>query len=148
MSGKGSSMRGNATTSRRVERQRHIKRISCKGGAMRGNATNSWRVERQQHIERMSGKGGATRSDVTTSQGKQETNWSGRWRRRVERQQHAEKTSCRGRVPRGITTTSQRVERRLCIKRMGGKGGATRSNGTTSRGKQKANRKWEVEAGC
>jgi hypothetical protein len=46
---------------------------------------------------------------------------------------------------RGNAKISWRVERRLCVKRMGGKGGATRSNATTSRGKQKANWRWEVE---
>ncbi len=31
------------------------------------------------------------------------------------------------------------------VKRMGGKGGVMRNNATTSWGKQKANRRWEVE---
>ncbi len=79
--------------------------------------------------------GGATRSDVTTSQGKQEANGSGRWRRHVERQQFTKRMSCRGRVTRGIATISRHVERQLPVQRMGGKGGATRSNATTSQGK-------------
>jgi hypothetical protein len=36
-------------------------------------------------------------------------------------------------------------QKRLRVKRIGDKGSATRSNATTSRGKQKANGKWEVE---
>jgi hypothetical protein len=52
MSGTGSAMRGNATTSWRVERRQHMKRMSCKGGATRDNTTTSWLVERRQRIER------------------------------------------------------------------------------------------------
>jgi hypothetical protein len=51
MSGRGSAMRGNATTSQNAERRGHIKRMSCGGGATRGSATTSWRVERWQCIE-------------------------------------------------------------------------------------------------
>ncbi len=53
--------------------------------------------------------------------------------------------NCEGGATRGNAKISRRIERRLCVKRMGGKGGAMRSNTTTSWGKQKANWRWEVE---
>jgi hypothetical protein len=53
--------------------------------------------------------------------------------------------NCKGGATRGNGTISRRIERRLHVKRMGGKGGTTRSYATTSQGKQKANGRWEVE---
>ncbi len=53
--------------------------------------------------------------------------------------------NCEGGTMRGNATISQRIERQLRVKRMGGKGNATRSNMTTSRGKQNANGGWEGE---
>jgi hypothetical protein len=48
-------------------------------------------------------------------------------------------------LPTGQRDDRTARQRLLCVKRMGGNGGATRSNTTTSRGKQKVNRRWEVE---
>jgi hypothetical protein len=53
--------------------------------------------------------------------------------------------NCKGGAMRGNAAISWHIKRQLHVKRMGSKGGAMRSNGTTSRGKQKANRRWEVE---
>jgi hypothetical protein len=90
------------------------------------------------------------RSDATTSQGKQKPNGSGRWRHRLKRQQRTKRTSCRGGtarggMTRGIVTASWCVERWLQVRRMGGKGCATRSNMATSQRKQNANGRREVE---
>jgi hypothetical protein len=63
----------------------------------------------------------------------------------AERRWHINRMNCKGGARRGNATISRRVERRFHVKRMGGKGGTTRSNATTSWGKQKANRRWEVE---
>ncbi len=63
----------------------------------------------------------------------------------AERWRHVNRMNCKGSATRGNATISWHVERRLHVKRMGGKGSSTRSNVTTSRGKQKANGRWEVE---
>jgi hypothetical protein len=137
-------MRGNATTSLNAERQRQVRRMSCNGGAMRGKATTSRRIERRQHIEPMSG---AVQQEVT------------RQPARVNKRQMGVGGgggALRGsNAPRGQAAEAGRHEALLQpastlrgglhVKRMGGKGGATRSNTTTSQGKQKANGRWEVE---
>ena len=51
-----------------------------------------------------------------------------------------------GGATRGDMTICWRIERQRRIERVRGKGSKMRSNVTTSPGKQKANRKWEVEA--
>jgi hypothetical protein len=55
--------------------------------------------------------------------------------------------NCKGSTTRGNATISQRIERRVRVKRMSGKGGAMSSSATPSQGKQKANGRWEVGGG-
>jgi hypothetical protein len=52
----------------------------------------------------------------------------------------------KGGATRGDMTICRCIERQQRIERVRGKVSKMRSNVTTSRGKQKANRKWEVEA--
>jgi hypothetical protein len=50
---------------RRVERQGHAERMSGGGSTMIGDATTSQNAERQRHVNRMNCKGGATRDNAT-----------------------------------------------------------------------------------